>query len=134
MRLEHEFSENTSILFEPQFNFGYGNFNEFSKFTTATERDGVATPTNEGYTSRNGLNDNWRTSGFLLLRQRLGKPGRTISANIRYSYSNNDMTGFNQSLTDIFDLQTAERTSEIVNQRYDQNSKSTSLSGRVVYT
>jgi hypothetical protein len=44
------------------------------------------------------------------------------------------MTGFNQSLTDIFDLQTAERTSEIVNQRYDQNSKSTSLSGRVVYT
>ena len=134
MRLEHEFSENTSILFEPQFNFGYGNFNEFSKFTTATERDGVATPTNEGYTSRNGLNDNWRTSGFLLLRQKLGKPGRTISANIRYSYSNNDMTGFNQSLTDIFDLQTAERTSEIVNQRYDQNSKSTSLSGRVVYT
>ena len=134
MRLEHKFSENTSILFEPQFNFGYGNFNEFSKFTTATERDGVATPTNEGYTSRNGLNDNWRTSGFLLLRQRLGKPGRTISANIRYSYSNNDMTGFNQSLTDIFDLQTAERTSEIVNQRYDQNSRSTSLSGRVVYT
>jgi hypothetical protein len=44
------------------------------------------------------------------------------------------MTGFNQSLTDIFDLQTAERTSEIVNQRYDQNSRSTSLSGRVVYT
>lgn len=134
MRLEHKFSENTSILFEPQFNFGYGNFNEFSNFTTATERDGVATPTNEGYTSRNGLNDNWRTSGFLLLRQRLGKPGRTISANIRYSYSNNDMSGFNQSLTDIFDLQTAESSSEVVNQRYDQNSKSTSLSGRVVYT
>ena len=134
MRLEHKFSENTSIIFEPQFNFGYGNFNESSRFTTATERDGVATPTNEGYTSRNGLNDNWRTSGFLLLRQKLGKPGRTISANIRYSYSDNNMSGFNQSLTEIFDLQTAEQYSEIVNQRYDQNSKSTSLSGRVVYT
>ena len=134
MRLEHKFSENTSILFEPQFNFGYGNFNENSLFSTATERDGVATPTNEGYTSRNGLNDNWRTSGFLLLRQRLGKPGRTISANLRYSFSNNNMHGFNQSLTSIYDLQTAEQSNEIVNQRYDQNSKSTSLSGRVVYT
>ena len=134
MRLEHKFSENTSILFEPQFNFGYGNFNEFSNFATATERDGVATPTNKGYTSRNGLNDNWRTSGFLLLRQRLGKPGRTISANIRYSFSDNNMYGFNQSLTNIYDLQTSEQSNEIVNQRYDQNSKSTSLSGRVVYT
>ena len=134
MRLEHKFSENTSILFEPQFNFGYGNFNENSLFSTATERDGVATPTNEGYTSRNGLNDNWRTSGFLLLRQRLGKPGRTISANIRYSFSDNNMHGYNQSLTSIYDLQTAEQSKEIVNQRYDQNSKSTSLSGRVVYT
>lgn len=134
MRLEHKFSENTSILFEPQFNFGYGNFNEFSKFTTDTERDGVATRTNEGYTSRNGLNDNWRTSGFLLLRQRLGKPGRTISANIRYSFSDNNMYGFNQSLTTVYDLQTGAGSDDPVNQRYDQNSKSTSLSGRVVYT
>lgn len=134
MRLEHKFSENTSILFEPQFNFGYGNFNENSLFSTATERGGVATPTNEGYTSRLGNNDNWRTSGFLLLRQRLGKPGRTISANIRYSFSDNNMYGFNQSLTTIYDLQTSEQSNEIVNQRYDQNSKSTSLSGRVVYT
>lgn len=134
MRLEHKFSENTSILFEPQFNFGYGNFNEFSNFATATERDGVATPTNKGYTSRNGLNDNWRTSGFLLLRQRLGKPGRTISANIRYSFSDNNMYGFNQSLTTVYDLQTGAGSDDPVNQRYDQNSKSTSFSGRVVYT
>ena len=134
MRLEHKFSENTSILFEPQFNFGYGSFNENSLFSTATERGGVATPTNEGYTSRLGNNNNWRTSGFLLLRQRLGKPGRTISANIRYSFSDNNMYGFNQSLTKILDAQTAQWGSEIVNQRYDQNSKSTSLSGRLVYT
>jgi hypothetical protein len=134
IRLEHKFSENTSILFEPQFNFGYGKFNEYSKFSTATERGGVKTPTNEGFTSRDGLSDNWRTSGFLLFRQRLGRPGRTVSANIRYSYSDNNMHGFNQSLTDIFNIQTSEESREIVNQRYDQKSKSTSLSGRVVYT
>ena len=134
IRLEHKFSENTSILFEPQFNFGYGNFNETSEFQTATQRGDVVTPTNKGYTSTLGNNNNWRTSGFLLLRQRLGKPGRTISANIRYSYSNNNMTGFNQSLTDVMDAATGSWASEIVNQRYDQNSQSTSLSGRVVYT
>ena len=134
IRLEHKFSENTSILFEPQFNFGRGNFNEFSDFNTATETAGVAQETNKGYTSKGGDNDNWQTSGFFLFRQRLGKPGRTISANIRYSFSNNEMTGLNQSLTQIRDAETAVWSDEIVNQRYDQNSKSSSLSGRLVYT
>ena len=134
IRLEHKFSENTSILFEPQFNFGYGNFNQTSEFMTATERDGVSTPTNEGFTSNLGNNDNWRTSGFLLFRQKLGKPGRTISANFHYSYSNNNLNGYNQSLTNVMDAESQAWTAEVVNQRYDQNSQSTSLSGRVVYT
>ena len=134
MRLEHKFSENTSILFEPQFNFGYGSYGELSDFQTDTERDGVKNPTNKGYTDNNGVNDNWSTSGFLLFRQRLGKPGRTISANIRYSFSNNVLDGFNKSLTSVLDPETAAWTDEIVNQRVDQNSKSASLNGRVVYT
>ena len=134
MRLEHKFSDNTSILFEPQFNFGYGSFNEYSDFETLTERGEVRDSTNKGYNSTLGANDNWSTSGFLLLRQKLGKPGRTISANIRYSYSNNNMSGFNQSLTNVMNPETAAWSDEIVNQRYDQNSQSTSLSGRVVYT
>ncbi|MBR6731494.1 MAG: outer membrane beta-barrel protein [Bacteroidales bacterium] len=134
MRLEHKFSENTSILFEPQFNFGYGSYGELSDFQTDTERDGVKNPTNKGYTDNNGVNDNWSTSGFLLFRQRLGKPGRTISANVRYSFSNNVLDGFNKSLTSVLDPETAAWTDEIVNQRVDQNSKSASLNGRVVYT
>ena len=134
IRLEHKFSENTSILFEPQFNFGRGNFNEFSDFKTATETAGVAQETNKGYTSKVGDNDNWQTSGFFLFRQKLGKPGRTISANVRYSFSSNEMFGLNQSLTQIRDAETSTWSDEIVNQRYDQNSKSSSLSGRLVYT
>ena len=134
MRLEHKFSENTSILFEPQFNFGYGDFNDYSDFVTLTERGEVRDSTNKGYNSTLGANNNWSTSGFLLLRQRLGKPGRTISANVRYSFSNNNMRGFNQSLTSVMNAETSKWADEAVNQRYDQNSKSTSLSGRVVYT
>lgn len=134
IRLEHKFSENTSILFEPQFNFGRGNFNEFSDFNTSTQTENQIQETNKGYTNRIGDNDNWQTSGFFLFRQRLGKPGRTISANIRYSFSHNSMLGLNQSLTQVKDAETALWSDEIVNQRYDQNSNSSSLNGRVVYT
>ena len=133
VRLEHEFSENTSILFEPQFNFGKGSFNEFSDFQTYTERDNVSDSTNRGYNRNLGDNDSWSTSGFLLFRQKLGKPGRTISANFRYSFSNNDLFGFNQSLTSVKDTSGVWKD-DPVNQRFDQNSKSTSLNARVVYT
>ena len=134
MRLEHKFSENTSILFEPRVNFGKGSFTEFSDFQTYTESDGVKHLTNDGYTSNTGDNDNWQASGFLLLRQRLGKPGRTLSANIRFSFSNNELNGFNQSLTRVTEVGSDTPKDEIVNQLFDQNSRSSSLSGRVVYT
>ena len=133
VRLEHKFSENTSILFEPQFNFGHGNFAENSDFETYTERqDGSRTQDNYGFSDNTGFNTNWNASGFFLFRQRLGKPGRTISANIRYDFSNNDLDGFNQSYTDN-DSETA-GDEEIVNQRYDQNSRSSSVNVRAVYT
>lgn len=133
VRLEHKFSENTSILFEPQFNFGSGAFNEYSDFQTYTEKSDLRDSTNRGYTRNTGDNQNWNTSGFFLFRQRLGKPGRTISANIRYSFSNNELWGFNQSYTDVKGAE-GSWSPEIVNQRYDQNSQSASVNGRVVYT
>ena len=134
IRLEHKFSENTSILFEPQVNFGHGSYNENSIFDTYTENGDARNLTNSGYTKNSGDNENWSTSGFLLFRQRLGKPGRTISANVRYSFSNNDMRGINQSLTEAHDAQTGAVSQDIVDQNFDQNSKSSSISGRVVYT
>ncbi len=134
IRLEHKFSENTSILFEPQFNFGQGSYNEFSNFETLTERGEVRDSTNKGFSNNFGDNQNWQASGFFLFRQRLGKPGRTISANVRYSFSNNEMAGNNLSLTKVKDAETGAWTDERVDQRFNQNSKGSSLSGRVVYT
>lgn len=133
VRLEHKFSENTSILFQPQVSFGNGDFNEISEFSTLTERNGVASRTNEGFTSNTGSNQNRRTNGFFLFRQKLGKAGRTLSFNARYNFSGNDMDGFNQSLTRTFDeFETA--SDSIINQRYNQEQNSQSLSGRLTYT
>ena len=136
IRMDHKFSANTSLLFEPQFNFGGGNFSEFSDFTTDVAIDRDTTRNNQGFTNNFGDNENWSTSGFLLLRQRLGKPGRTISANVRYSFSNNEMLGYNQSQTINFIENEGQMSKDTVsvNQMIDQNSMSSSVSGRLVYT
>ena len=132
VRLDHKFSENTSILFEPQFNFGNGSYTEYSDFLTLNETSGVRDTTNLGFNENNGTNRNWTASGFLLFRQRLGKPGRTLSVMFNYNFSNNDLLGYNQSLTRTFEEDTPRDS--IINQRYDQNSRRSSFSGRVVYT
>ena len=134
IRLDHKFSENISLLFEPQVNFGTGNFSERSDFSTRTAMDDVTSFTNDGFSSSNGANQNWSTSGRLLYRHRLGKAGRTLSAMVNYSFSNNEMQGLNQSLTRTDIDANGEYEYETVNQRYDQLSKSSSVSGRLVYT
>ncbi|MCD8207415.1 MAG: outer membrane beta-barrel protein [Bacteroidales bacterium] len=137
VRLEHYFTESTSILFEPQVNFGHGYFHEYSQYTTYTD-PGTGAPeewTNEGFTETKGWNKNWSTSGFLLFRQRLGKPGRTISVNVRYDFSGNKMDGYNQSLTSVqSDEDADERVDEFVNQRYHSVSNASSIEARAVYT
>ncbi len=134
VRLDHEFSKNTSLMFEPQVNFGGGNYSQRSDFSTMTAMGADTTFTNKGFNDNVGDNRNWTASGRLLLRQRLGKPGRTISLNVNYNFSNNQMDGLNQSLTQTDYNQDGTFDNEIVNQRSDQVSKNASMSGRLVYT
>ena len=134
IRLDHKFSESSSLLFEPQINFGSGSFSQHSDFSTRTAMDADTTFTNSGFTDNTGNNNNWTASGRLLYRQRLGKAGRTLSAQLNYNFSNNEMTGFNQSLTRTDLNADGIYEDEIVNQRYDQLSKGSSFTGRVVYT
>ena len=132
MRLEHKFSENTSILFEPQINFGTGNFGSNSK--TSTDYDYLngspIVKANSSESINTGDNRNLSTSGFFLLRQRLGIPGRTLTAMSRYSYSNNELSGANFSNTEYFD----EGISQKIDQVYDSNSQNTSVFARMTYT
>ena len=133
IRLEHKFSENTSILFEPRVNFGGGNYVEYSDYEINKDLGDGSEPltTNKGTTRNIGDNKNWTTDGFLLFRQKLGKPGRTISLNTRYSFSGNKLDGFNQSLTQVFGSAPG---TDFVNQRIDRSSKGYSVNTRLVYT
>ena len=136
MRMDYDISENTSFLFEPQFNFGSGGYAEHSEFYTDRAVGDDISHTNRGFTDNRGDNRNWSTSGFMLLRQKLGKPGRTVSLNLRYNFRNNEMLGYNQSLTyaDQNNDGAWDIDPEVVNQKIERVSKNTSLNGRLVYT
>ena len=125
VRMDHKFTDKTSILFQPQFSFGTGNFREFSQDQTYKVDADVETEANKGFTHTDGSNRNYSAEGFLLFRQKIGeKAGRTISFMGRYSFSGNELDGFNQSLTKAVHT----------NQRYEMESNSASLHGRLVYT
>ena len=133
LRVNHKFSEKSSILFEPELNFGHGSYNDASKFNTIRERADTTMPANEGNRSSFGTNDNISTNGTLLYRQRLGIPGRTLSMRFGYSFRRNDTDGKNQSLNRTYKNDGTQKDS-ILDQTVERNSKNSSLSGRLSYT
>ncbi len=138
VRLEHKFSENTSILFQPQFNIGRGSYLQQKDFETSTrDADGLESKTNSGFSTNGGNNNNWQTRGWGLFRQRLGIPGRTISVNVDWNISNNDMDGINRSATNTkfnADGTVDASGTETVNQLISQTSRTRGGGSRIVYT
>lgn len=134
IRMEHKFSDNTSILFEPQINFGTGSYIQATTDTTYNDSLG-SNPVSNSFTNNSGSNQNLSASGFLLFRQRLGIPGRTLSVMANFSVSNNELNGINNNGTYSYENADNILTSEeIVNQSFNNTQNSYSLSGRAVYT
>jgi len=133
IRLEHKFSDNTSILFEPQLNFGQGNYWQNDTTTTFQDDKNPINLLNGACTNNIGANKNLTTSGFFLLRQRLGIPGRTLTAMVRYNVSNNDLWGENHNKKYEYEGGLGE-LSENVNQWFDNNQQNYSVFGRLTYT
>jgi ABC-type nitrate/sulfonate/bicarbonate transport system ATPase subunit len=129
-------SKNTSFIFQPSFNFGWGSFDENETYNTNSQAAGeeATSNVNKGESRSAGYNNSKSGSGFLLWRQRLGKAGRTISLNLRYSLSDNDISdGLNKSATYTYGDGTNVTDSSIVDQKYNTNAKSYSLTARMTY-
>ena len=145
-RADWKISPNTSLLFEPNFNIGWGNFRDTSDFSTSRGTDGVNRKLNDGSSLSYGSNNSQRANGRILWRQRLGKPGRTISVNARYGLNNNFLEGYNWSETNAYNYgqttfapadptgATPSKSTTLVDQMYLTRSKSQSINGRVSYT
>ncbi len=140
-RLEHSFSENTSIIFEPKFSFTKSDSNSYTNQTTYTD-PGTGEEsewTNAGFTDNTSWSRNWSANGYVLLRQRLGMPGRTFSVNLSYSFSGTDSGGYKQSLTETLPenagvAEEGKHEEETVNQRYASSANTYSLSTKATYT
>ncbi len=130
-RLDWKISDGTSILFVPDFNIGYGNFDERSEFETAAgDADGNKTGRmNDGFKQNWGDNQSKTAHGFFLFRQRLGKPGRTMSVNADYNFSTNELDKYDYSLTN-----TAGASPALVDQNVLQTSNTSAYGVRMSYT
>ena len=135
LRLEHKFSENTSILFQPSVRFGGGDYTQHN--TTETFRDNDLT---RNYVKRNdseennaGVNRNFSTQGFFLFRQRLGIPGRTLTANVNFNLSTNKMDAINNSVTNYYTAG-VKSGETLLNQNVLQDQQNYSVNTRLTYT
>lgn len=142
-RADWKISPNTSLLFEPNFNLGWGSFEDRSTFSTDRGENGSISKVNDGNSASFGDSHSQRANGRILWRQRLGKPGRTISVNARYGINNSDMEGFNQSVTRTYDYigdsyingdPVYWSDSTVIDQKYNTQSKSMNANGRISYT
>ena len=137
MRLEHKFSENTSIIFEPKFNFGGGSFAENENTLTRTvnyDNPADTLNTNSSNGLQSGNNRSLSASGFALLRQKLGIPGRTLTLMGSYNISRNSIfDALNKSNTITYDSE-GKAVETPIDQSYKQESNSTTLWARATFT
>jgi hypothetical protein len=130
LRLEHKFSDNASIIFEPQVSFGNSSSASSSNSDKWRDDGGVLTKLNDAKSNSSNVGKNNSTSGYLLYRQRLGIPGRTLTANVRYSMNQNSSDGLNNNTTNFL----TEGRTTVLNQHSVNGSNSYQTSARMTYT
>ncbi len=98
MRLDHKFSEKSSLLFTFA---GTLNSTE-SQFSSSSKNFSAAGLQNSGeqWSSSDGQNLSMQSS--MLWRQRLSKPGRTISAGFDFNAGQNDRAGSLEAINSFF--------------------------------
>ena len=137
MRLEHKFSENTYLIFEPKLNFGGGSFAENENTLTRTvnyDNPADTLNTNSSNGLQSGNNRSLSASGFALLRQKLGIPGRTLTLMGSYNISRNSIfDALNKSNTITYDSE-GKAVETPIDQSYKQESNSTTLWARATFT
>ncbi len=132
-RIDWKVNKKTSILFNPQFNYGWGNFSEVTNYATESINGDRKSAVNDGNSFSGADNLNKSASGFLLFRHKIGeKAGRTVSLSINYNVSNTKMDGLNQSTTNVYSDDG--NSKEVVDQQYKQVSNSYRLGGRLSFT
>ena len=121
-------SDNVSFLLRPNINIGRGEYDSYNEFNTRTNADS----TNRGHSKDYGTNHNESVGTMMLWRFKFNKPGRTMSLNARYNYSNNESDGYNKSETFYFKNNAIDSTS-IIDQNVLRKENTNSINARLSY-
>lgn len=132
-RIDWKIGKNTSILWMPNFNYGWGDFSEKTEYSTGALTSNGERMINDGHSLSTGKNLNKSAGGRILWRQKIGSTqGRTISLNLNYNFSDTNLDGLNQSVTNVYDG--GSKTENNIDQHYTQDSRNIRLGGRLAYT
>ena len=126
--LDMKLSKNVSFLLRPNVNIGKGEYESLNEFNTRTNADS----TNRGVSRDFGENHNESVGTMMLWRFKFNKPGRTMSVNARYNYSNNESDGFNKSETYYFNNNVIDSTS-VIDQNVLRKERSNNINARLSY-
>ena len=121
-------SDHVSFLLRPNINIGRGEYDSYNEFNTRTNADS----TNRGYSKDYGSNHNESVGTMMLWRFKFNKPGRTMSLNARYNYSNNESDGYNYSETNYFQNNMVDSVA-IIDQNILRKERSNSINARLSY-
>lgn len=131
IEFDYKFSDKTSLLFRPSFNYGRSSYQEQREFSTDNSVSGKI---NDGMSESRSDGTSWKTGGRILLRQKVGqKTGRTFSLNVDYNISSSDFNGINRSLTNSY-MDGIMTDAALVDQHYDQKDNSYSVAADMTYT
>lgn len=129
LRLEYEIDSSNTVIFTPRLSFQQYN-NERSLYGSTRLPDStLLSYTDNHNTSKNhGLNG----GANLTYRHKFAKKGRTASVNL--SATLNERTGDGETRSENFYQQSDTTVTDILDQRYDQNSNSQNYSANLTYT
>ena len=136
-RMEHKFSDNTSILLEPNIRLGGGPQASQSESRTYRDNfDGVNIKDNmlnHATTDNSSVGKQVSASTRFLFRQRIGIPGRTLTANVNATVSNNSSDAINKNSTDYYQDGQLLNTRDVWQNQLN-DSRNYSVNSRITYT
>lgn len=128
--IETNIDSSNSFIFRPNFSTQNTDITNSSTTDIYKDENGV-----RNYISRTSSNTYSHNNGYngtldLLLRHKFKKAGRTLSADITWTGSNNNGYGTNFNITN----NTKENKTDTLNQQYTSDSKSSGISTTLTYT
>ena len=126
--LDYTINEKNSILFRPNLNFGGGSTTSDYDFEALTPSNAMIS---RGSTNSFSDNTSLSTSGMMLWRHSFNKPGRTLSVNLNYGWSDNKANGNNYQINGTFNNNV--EITEIVDQTITNNNHGFNYSARASY-